>query len=406
MKESGFKTNLLFSMLLSTLYLISCSGNGDSSGMDDVSSPPSVTDQEQSAIKVVTLTEKQASDLQIDTYRVVTDTLSYSITVPGIVVAAPEHIAVVSTPVNGRITKIHAHEGEEVQMGAPLLEMESLEFADLAANYLESQAELAYLEQQVERLTSLVDKKISPQSTLDRATADLTRAGARLRAARARLRAVGIDNRQLERWDNASEDESAVLTMYAAINGKINQHLIDLGQAVNANEMLLDIVNNKQVLVRGFVDPEDVPFLEIGANTVISQRTNRNEGRGAVFVNSVITTIQPGLDPENKSIIVNSLVSTENQWPVIGQSVRIEYEAKTPGEVISVPMSAIQFEGQTATVFVKKDDLTFESRSVVIQRMLIESAIIESGLSPGEDVAITQIFSLKALGKFEEFAED
>jgi hypothetical protein len=35
--------------------------------------------------------------------------------------------------------------------------------------------------------------------------------------------------------------------MYATISGKINQHLIDLGQAVNANEMLLDIVNNEQV---------------------------------------------------------------------------------------------------------------------------------------------------------------
>jgi len=38
--------------------------------------------------------------------------------------------------------------------------------------------------------------------------------------------------------------------------------------------------------------------------------------------------------------------------------------------------------------------------------MLQESAIIDSGLSPGEEVAVSQVFSLKALGKFEEFAED
>jgi membrane fusion protein, heavy metal efflux system len=81
--------------------------------------------------------------------------------------------------------------------------MESLEFAELAANYLESQAERLYLEQQVERLTSLVERKISPQSSLDRANADLTRADARVRAARARLRAVGIDNRQLEQWSTS-----------------------------------------------------------------------------------------------------------------------------------------------------------------------------------------------------------
>lgn len=402
--KSVIKQSLIFLPVL--LFIGSCSGGEESSGSVEVSSPPSVTGQDQSVVSIVKLTEKQAGDLQVDTYRIEEVPVTYSISVPGTVIAAPEHVAVLSTPVDGRITRIYAHEGEEVRKGAPLLEMESLEFAELAANYLESMAENSYLEQQVDRLTSLVERKISPQSTLDRATADLTRANARVRAARARLRAVGIDDRQLEQWNTSEEDESAVLIMYAAISGKINQHLIDLGQAVNANDMLLDIVNNQQVLVRGFVDPEDISYLEIGAKAVVSQRINRDEGQSATSVDAAITTIQPGLDPENKSIIVNSLVNTVNQWPVIGQSVRIEYEAKTPDAVISIPLSAIQFEGQSAKVFVKRDDLTYENRPVLIQRMLSESAIIESGLSPGEEVAVTQIFTLKALGKFEEFAED
>jgi RND family efflux transporter MFP subunit len=399
---------ILQSLILSTALLLmsSCSDGDESPGLSEISSPPSVTGQDQSMVRVVNLTEKQASDLNIVTYLTTAENLTFPISVPGTVIAAPEHVAVISTPVSGRIINIYAHEGEAVEKGVPLLEMESLEFAELAANYLESQAERLYLEQQVERLSSLVERKISPQSSLDRATADLTRADARVRASRARLRAVGIDDRQLEQWNTAGEDENAVLTMYATISGKINQHLIDLGQAVNANDMLLDIVNNQQVLVRGFVDPEEIPFLEIGAKAVISQRTNRDEGRGAISVNAGITTIQPGLDPENRSIIVNSIVNTVNQWPVIGQAVRIEYQARTTEAVLSIPIAAIQFEGTSATVFVKRDDLTYESRPVLIQRMLNDSAIIESGLSPGEEVAVTQVFTLKALGKFEEFAED
>jgi membrane fusion protein, heavy metal efflux system len=391
---------------LAAALLASCSQNGDSTTEVDISSPPSISNQTESIIRVVNLTENQASDLNVATHFVEKDLFSYPITVPGVVVAAPEHIAIVSTPVNGRITTIYAHEGEEVIQGEPILEMESLEFADLAANYLEARAERIYLEQQVERLTALVERNISPQSSLDRATADLARADARVRAARARLQAVGIDNTQMERWNTRSEDERATLIIYAPIDGKINHHLIDLGQAVNANDMLLDIVNNKQVLVRGFVDPEDIPFLTPGGKAIVSQRSNRDEGRGAVSIESEITTIQPGLDEENKSIIVNSIVNTQNQWPVIGQSVRIEYEAATPDSVITVPISAIQFEGQSATVFVKRDDLTYENRPVRLQRMLRESAIIESGLSPGEEIAVSQVFSLKALGKFEEFAEE
>lgn len=383
-----------------------CSSEPDTSVEMEVSSPPSVTGEEEMVVRRVSLTEKQASDLSINHFQVKSESFTYPLMVPGTVIAAPENIAVVSTSVNGRITKIFAHEGEEVQEGEPLLEMESLEFAELAANYLEALAERVYLEQQVQRLSTLVERKISPQSSLDRALADLSRASTRVRATKARLAAVGIDDRQLSAWENMSEDEKATLILYTPIDGKINHHMIDLGSPVNANEMILDIVDNSMVLVRGFVDPADIPFLQIGAKAVISQRTNQNGGQGALSVTSEITTIQPGLDQENRAIIANSLVETVDQWPVIGQSVRIEYEAKTRQEVIVIPMDAIQFEGRNATVFVKIDDLNYESRPIEVERLLTNSAIVSSGLTVGEEIAVTQVFSLKALGKFEDFAEE
>jgi RND family efflux transporter MFP subunit len=393
-------------IFLSVLFLSMCSRDEDTPGLQEVESPPSITGEQVTDIRFVTLSETQAADLDIRTWQAEADTLTFFISVPGVVAAAPEHMAVVSTPVNGRITKIYAHEGEVVTQGVPLLELESLEFAELAANYLETQAEKEYLEQQVGRLTRLVDRNISPQSSLDRITADLVRADARVRAARARLLAVGIREEQMDLWSVSSEDESATLVMYAPIDGKINHHLIDLGQAVNANDMLLDIVDNRQVLVRGFVDPENISYLEPGRRVVVSQRSGRDSGQGEISLETTISTIQPGLDLENKSIIVNSMVNTQNQWPVIGQSVRVAYEARTPGAVISVPLSAIQFEGENATVFVKIDDLTYENRSVIPFRILQDTVIISGGLLPGEEVAVTQVFSLKALGKFEEFAED
>jgi len=395
--------------LLIVLLLISvfaCSENGGIPADQEVPAPPSVSETSEDEVRIVNLTEEDADKLNIRTYIVKRDIVTYPIMAPGIVIAAPDHISILSTPVDGRIVKIYAHEGEEVKKGDPLLEMESLEFADLVANFVESRAEKEYLEQQVGRLSRLVEQKISPQSALDRARADLTRSNARVRASSARLKAVGIDDRQLQQWSAITEDERATLTMYAAIDGKINHHLIDLGQAVNANDMLLDIVNNRQVLARGFVSPEDIAFLKPGAKAVISQKTNKKTRRSDLSLEAEITTINPGLDRENRSIIVNSIINTKNQWPVIGQTVRFEYEAETPDALIEIPLSAVQFEGKEATVFVKRDELTYEKRTVRLQRMLQESAIVDSGLSPGEEVAVSQVFSLKALGKFEEFAED
>jgi len=403
--------NLMYRLKLLLFFLIatalsSCSDNTNQTTVDEVSTPPSVQAEEQAEIRFVNLTEQQTSDLSIETTIVERKNTEFPIIVSGAVAAAPEHVAIISTPVSGRITRIYAHEGEEVKQGAPLLEMESLEYAELAANFMEARAEKSYLEQQVNRLSSLVEKKISPQSSLDRAQADLSRADARIRAARARLQAIGINDSTINSWNGDTESEKAVLTMYATIDGKINHHLIDLGQAVNANDMLMDLVNNEQVLLRGFVDPDDIPYLQTGAKAIVSQRISRDDGERMRSLETDITTIQPGLDQENRSIVVNSHLRTENQWPVIGQSVRIEYTAITPDEVISVPMSAVQYEGENATVFVKVSNLQYEIRTIRIDRIMQESAIVGSGLEEGEEVAISQVFSLKALGKFEEFAED
>jgi cobalt-zinc-cadmium efflux system membrane fusion protein len=396
---------LIFILFLVTA-LLSCSETNNQASVNDVSLPPSVQAETEEANRFVTLTEKQSDDLAIETVIVEKKRTEFPITVSGIVAAAPEHVAFISTPVNGRITKIYAHEGEEITRGEPLLEMESLEYAELAANFMEARAEKSYLEQQVSRLSSLVEKRISPQSSLDRAQADLSRADARIRASRARLQAIGVGDETINSWNGDSETEKAVLTMYATIDGKINHHLIDLGQSVNANDMLMDLVNNEQVLVRGFVDPDDVMFLSIGAETVVSQRINREDGEGRRSLSTVITTIQPGLDQENRSIVVNSHLNTENQWPVIGQSVRVQYSAVTPDETLSVPMSAVQYEGRNATVFVKRSNLQYEIRSITIARITEDSAIVSAGLTEGEEVAVSQVFSLKALGKFEEFAEE
>lgn len=373
----------------------------------EVVSPPSVSGEEESFQKRITLTEDQSSSLNIETHRVTREIANYTISVSGEVFAAPSHMAVVSTPVDGRVTRIMLHEGEAVKQGEALLEMESLQFAELIASFLEAQAEKIYLEQQVKRLDALVASRISSQSSLDRAEADLARITTRVRAARARLQAVGIKNREMDQWNTTQVDtEELVLTVYAPIDGKINQHLVDLGKSVQANTMLMDIVDNRRVLVRGYLDPDDIRYLKPGVRTIVRQLPSGDGNRRMMAVETEIASIQPGLDPQNKAIIVNSIVDSSDQWPVIGQSIRVEYEASTQSKVVTIPLSAIHFEGQNAMVFVKRDEREFEARPIVLERILQDSAIVASGLFEGEKIATTQIFSLKALGKFEEFSED
>jgi len=402
----NFRTSLFSRSLLAVgfmLLAVSCSSETDN-GQAGINpgTPPSLRSSQESP--VIQLSEQQAEDLNIRHHIVKREQISFEINAPGRVYGAPEGISVVSSPINGRVSKIYAHEGERVQAGDPLLDLESLEFANLVGDYLEATAEATYQQQQVERLQVLAEDGITPQRTLERAQADLRRAKTRQSASMARLRAVGITPDEMNNWDPFTSEPEAELTLQAPISGVLNQHLIDLGEAVNAYDKLLDIIDNTEVLVRGFVSPSDAMFVRVGTPVVITERTDDGSAE-MKKVEGTVTTVNPALDEESRSIVLNTILPTSDGWPIVGQNVRMTYAAQPQDSTFNIPLSAIQFEGQDAAVFVRQSPRRYEKRVVEIERMTNTRAVISSGLQPGEEIAITQVFSLKALERFEQYAD-
>lgn len=392
-----------FMLSVSALLVIGgCSGSSDSPTIEETGTPPSLRSEE--TVQSVKLTQEQADNLNIQTYTATSEPVSFSIEAPGEVFPAPERISVVSAPIDGRVSNIYAHEGERVSKGAPLLELESLEFANLVAAYLEATAEITYQQQQVDRLKVLTEDKISPLRNLERAQADLRLAQTRRSAALARLKAVGITESQTRQWDPFASDPNAKLTIYASIDGVLNEHLIEMGESVTSYQRLLDIIDNTEVLVRGFIAPEDAYFIKPGTKLTVSERASR-DGISAHAINAKVTTINPALDQNNRSVVLNSIVASTDNWPLVGQSVRLTYQAQPEENTINIPITAVQYEQSDAAVFVQISDLEYEKRTVSIARITDEHAILSSGLEPGEKVAVTQVFSLKALERFDQFAD-
>lgn len=379
-----------------------CSGSDTEASNNESTSSTSATIEE----GLISLSSTQAEELNIQTYTVKVEPVTFTITAPGIVYPAPENISIVSAPISGRVVKIFAHEGESVKKGEPLLELESLEYANLLGEYIENSAEATYLAQQLERDRQLVEQQISAQRTLDRAEADYLRAKTKLSASKARLKALGITDQQFALWEDENKEPSSSLTIYSAIDGIVNEHLIDLGTSVNANQKMLDVIDNSMVLVRGFVSPDDAYLLSSGLPVLIQQRADNPKNSTTRSIQATVTTINPSLDEMNRSIPVNSIIETVNGWPIIGQNVQNSYDVTSSHNGIKIPLSAVQFEADGATVFVYKNDLTYQKRGISLERITSDFVIVSSGLEAGEKVAVNQVFSLKALEKFSEFGEE
>lgn len=368
---------------------------------EQVALPPSLSDAEVSgAVKTIRLTPEQATALNIRTATVEKGQFEYNLTVPGVVFPSPEHISVLSAPIDGLVIAIHAHEGEAVRRGQTLLELESLEIANLVADHLIARADDTFYQKQLDRMKLLVEKNIRPQRDLERAEADAIRAKAAVQASYARLLALGASEKLISQWETG-ERAHAHLPITAQIDGIITEHLIDMGQAVNAYQKMGTLVNTSRVLIKGYVDPEEGALLKPGDKVRIALREMPDQ-----FIETRIETVVPTLDELNKSLTVNVLTKTTDNWPRPGQTVRLNIIAKYPQDVLRVPVSAVEFEGDDAAVFVKTGEHTFEKRNIRATRLMGENVIVASGLQPGEAVAISQVFSLKALAKYEEFAEE
>jgi len=119
-----------------------------------------------------------------------------------------------------------------------------------------------------------------------------------------------------------------------------------------------------------------------------------------------ISTINPGLDETNRSAIANIYLKVPGNWPRPGENVRLEIVASSPEPLIAIPLRAITYDGNDPVVFIRKEEKLWEKRPVTLLEMRDTSAVVASGIQPDEELAVSQVFSLKALSRIDQIAEE
>lgn len=398
---------LPFSLLSVALMLVvvnsACRSEMKKNGEGEVDivteTPPSIRGGEQAGV-VVQINETEISELSIQTYTVSRAIHKYNLNVPGVVFPSPGHNSVISTPLPGRVVEIKRREGDPVRKGEILFRIESLELGVLVSDYIQAVAEEEYYQSRFERIRQLSEKQISSASERDKAESDLKRARTITRAAYGKLRTTGIPDIEIKNFIRQDNIEP-ILNLRAPIDGVFDQRKVELGQSVSAYEALGSVIDNRFVLVRGYLSPEDGRLVQPGDSVWISRR-NQAETR----IGSQVSTVSPGLDETNRSAVVNIFLKIIESWPRPGENVRLTIQVQTPEELIVVPLRAITYNGNNPVVFVQKGPGTWEERKIAIRETRENNAIVLSGLMPGEKVAVSQVFSLKALARYEQISEE
>ncbi len=284
----------------------------------------------------------------------------------------------IKSRVNGELQRVHFREGQQVKAGDLLFTIDPRPFE---AELQEAKARLARdvalakkAEKDLLRNESLAKGGYVSEEQFEQIRANAEALKATIEADRALLESVQL--------------QLGYCQIRSPITGRIGRLQIDQGSMIKANDDIgmVEIVQVTPIYVHFSVPELHLPDLK------------KYQSQGPLTVTAVVPTEDS--PPEQGELTfmdneVNQQTGTirlrgtfanrsTRLWP--GQFVKVILTLTTRTNAMVIPYQAIQ-KGQSGEfVYVVKPDLTVESRPVSVNMTLGGEAVIDKGLTPGEQV--------------------
>ena len=212
----------------------------------------------------------------------------------------PERLATVTLTMGGVVRTLSLLPGSHVAQGTLLATLENPEFIQLQQTYLESRAQLRFLEEEYKRQKTLSQAEVASQKRLQQSEADWLSMKSRAEAAAAQLRLLGVDPERL-----VTAGIVPYLEVKAPIGGYLSAVKINLGSYVQAGEALCELIDKRQALLRLTAYEKDLAGLEVGAS--LRFRVN---GLGDETFEATLISIGQQVDAVNRSVELYAKVKT------------------------------------------------------------------------------------------------
>lgn len=279
---------------LSTSLLTSC---GATSQKDQTRA----TESEQPTPEVVSEAAVSDSTMLADATSGATS-VSNTFTLNGILVVPSQNRVSVTLPMGGIVKNMKHLPGAYINKGELLATIENVDFIALQQTYLDSHAQVEYLEAEYLRQQALAQQEAASQKKMQQSKADFLSMKSRKDAAAAQLALLGVSPVSL--IEQGIKPHIEVLTPTA---GYISDMQMNSGKYFNAGEPLCEITNKSTMLLKLVAYEKDLAKLKTG--TALEFRVN---GMNEAVFKAVITSIGQQIDATNRSIDVYATVNTNH----------------------------------------------------------------------------------------------
>jgi len=264
--------------------------------------------------------------------------------------------------------------------------------ADAKSEYLAARLTNELQQDLFEREKVLWDKKISTEQQFLRARNQAANAKMKNDITRQKLFALGLTEPEIANLPGEPEAFLRRQEVRSPIAGRVVERKVDLGAAVGRDNLeteLFVVADLDPVWVDLAISPADLPLIREGQAVSITTRGI------AASVEGKIVFIGPMLDKDSRTARAVVEIANDNGMWRPGSFVTAAIASAEQSVALGVPTSAVQNIGTATVVFVQFPE-GFQKRQVVLGQSDERMVEVLSGLRPGEVIAVTNTFLLKA----------
>ena len=283
------------------------------------------------------------------------------IKVPGRLAFNAEKSKVLSARAPGRVERIYAFDGAQVDIGSPIVEMYSPEFLSAQQEYLLSSKTAKVLEANKTMSDLLGDARITQQ------------------AAANRMRNLGAGEGDIKSIETTGKTSNNLI-MRSPLNGVVVKRNVEPGSAVNSGDVIATLADPKQLWFLGNVFEQDFRMIKQGQKMVL-----RLEAYPEKEFVAYANYISPTVDPQTRALLIRADV--ENTDDLLRPDMYASASLTTgTADAVVVPQSAIVRIRENRYAIIKVGPETFRRVPVKGYDLNSKSFAITEGVEQGWQV--------------------
>lgn len=294
----------------------------------------------------------------------------------------------VTAQVNGQLTKVDFVEGEQVERGQLLAQVDPRPYQaaldEARAALAKDQAQLADARKDLTRYIILEPKKLASQQTVDTQRALVAQLKAQTEA----------DSAAIE----SAATELSYTRITSPINGRTGIRMVDPGNIVHSTDTTgIVVLTQLQPITAIFTLPEDTfeavtDAMSRGPVTVAAVSRDDN---GQELDRGTVKLIDNQIDQTTGTIRLKAVFPNPKLklWP--GQFVNLRLLVRTDLNALTVPAAALQRGPDGIFVYVVRSDSTVTAQPIEVDNNSESIAIVTKGLQAGEQVVTSNLFRLQ-----------